>query len=251
MRTCSPTILALAAATLGLCSVGLIHANGNHAMPPAFLDDFDDDALGAMPWNAGGRFDPAIETEIGEVLVTGPVDPRAIVEVVDVVGPGGHLERVLRVSDAQIHTPVGHSEVTMRPIGAVGMVSLRFSIRLSKLAGDIVKLSVTDNRTTPGTGRLASVEVAPSGNLVVQGNELPFVVEPGVKYHVTADFDLSGPQDTLGLHVVPAGGGPSFHQTGVQLPIDGAMVTDVTFGLADGGKGAFDLDNVRVLVMSP
>jgi len=216
------------------------------SLPPAFADTFNDDVLGAVPANVAGRFGATIQSDPGAILVTGKVESRAVVQVVDAMNPGGHLERVLRVSDAMLGGN-GHSEVTILPVNATGKVSLRFNIRLAKLAGDIFKLTVADNRTTPGTGRLSVASVLQSGLLVVQGSEVPFFVEPGVRYHVGVDFDLTGVEDTFSIHVQPIDGGIGFHKGGFVLSVDATMITDVTFSLSDGGKGAFDLDDVRVL----
>src|SRR5690606_37645110 len=188
------------------------------------------------------------DTEFGEIFTKWPIDPRAIVQVVQVPGASGP-NKVLRISDALIQDGTAHSEVTMRPVGAHGSVTVRFELRVVDLAGDSMRLTIVDNRTTPGTGRLAGLTIRPDGKVLAGSMPLPLVLKPGDFYRFAYVFELAGSADTYSLSIHPAAGtgAGGVELKDVPIPVDSVTVTDMTFTMSDEGTGAVELDNVRVL----
>lgn len=210
-----------------------------------FIDSWDDDPVGAMPWGLATPGTPVIKTPKGSLVTVGPIDPRASVVVTAVSGPNGP-NHVLRLSDANILDGTAHSEVTVLPFGAIGDVMLRFELRPLILTGDAIQLTVVDNRTTPGTGRLILVTIRNDGVLTVNDEPTSFVLSAGKLYRFSLGFDLTGTSDTASVHVMAADGSQSIALDGLPIDVDAAMVTGAKFALSNGGNGAFDLDEVRV-----
>lgn len=223
-----------------------VRAAGSGTIGFAFADSFQDDPVGAQPWGLVTPGGTPIKTDVGEVFTAWPVDPRSIVEVVAVPGPSGP-KHVLRVSDANIHDGTAHSEVTIRPVGTQGTVSVRFELRLVQIAGDQVRIGIIDNRTTPGTGRLAALTIDSEGRLVVGGMPTALVLATGEDYRFAMTFDLGGHDDRFSVSVQQVDGTDSVTLAEVPIGFDAATISDLNFSLTNGGNGAFDLDNIRIL----
>ncbi|MFG0316138.1 MAG: hypothetical protein ACF8XB_02600 [Planctomycetota bacterium JB042] len=239
-------ILALSTVACVAAAALTVRAAGSGTIGFAFADGFQDDPVGAQPWGLVTPGGTPIQTDVGEVFTAWPVDPRAIVEVVAIPGPSGP-NHVLRVSDANIHDGTAHSEVTIRPIGTQGTVSVRFEMTLLNIVGDQVRVGIIDNRTTPGTGRLAALTIESDGRLLVGGMPTSLVLGTGATYRFAMTFDLGGQDDRYSVAVQEVGGTDSMTLTEVPVGFDAATISDFTFSLTDGGNGAFDLDNIRIL----
>ncbi len=211
----------------------------------AFADSFDDDPVGAVPFDIAKPGQKTIKSSLGTIL-GGATDKRGIIEVRPAAGSS--TNHVLRISDEKILDGTGHSEAHIIPdLGAgPGEVIVRFDLRIGRMSGDTFVCSIVDNRTTPGTGRLVLINVLSEGMMLVNGLTIPVHLTISATYHITVRLDLQQGPDTFTVKVVEKNGPLNYETAPLPTMVDTLIVNEVVFSLTDKGHGWFDIDNVQI-----
>lgn len=224
------------------------------AGPPSRMvlrENFDSEPVGAVPENLGHSGVPVISPQVGQLFG----EKHSSLAKINVATPAEGAGNVLRLCDAAIPEGGGHSELIATPEGGAGpgLVTIEFSLTPVILVDERFEVAIVDNRTTPGTGLLAAVKVAPDGGLTVGGLATGLKLSAGEKYSFSVLLALTQHGADSWLLRARKGDGSGAAATWGPFPTesDGTEVTSLTFSTGNGGQGAFDLDDLTIFVQDP
>jgi hypothetical protein len=237
-----------AAVLLGCVAVGALGHSGAPATRVVFSENFDDDDLGAAPMGVAGPNSAVIQTAVGYVAGT-KLSTNSVISVIreDANDWGNCLS--IGDFDSAAGGPVA-SFIPQRGTGDK-MLSIGFDLqRIVADPGAILTLLAIDNRTTPGTGRLASfIVTGDDGKLLVAGADTGHSLGNGETYRVAIDLqiDVDGP-DYWSLTVWNlADPLDAYHSGSLRCQANGSELSEVQFG-AQGTSGAFvTVDNIEIV----
>lgn len=236
---------------LALVPAAALLAAGLQQLRTTFSENFDDEALGAVPGNLVETGGTVVTPILGEVtgLITAP---GGSIEVAPAIG--NFADHVLRVSDSGIQWGGGYSQVSMVPAAPTGsgIVVARVDVTPHKFYGENYEFSLIDTETTPGTGKLISLGIASNGQLALSGTPQNFYLEPSHKYRLRISIDFVAAVPTCEVRITElAGGTASFFANGLPLENAGTAVQEFRVKTAAIGFGAIDLDNIKIESTQP
>lgn len=240
-------LLALAA------GIGLLRAAQNVWVRGLLIEGFDDDPIGATTGNLAPPGAPAITTSMGALLGL-TTHPEAAIQVVPAPGGDGS-NRVLKISDATIpENDFGYSEVRCHAATAAGpgIVNASFVLQTGKYYGDSLHFSIIDNETTPGTGKVAALEINPAGKLIVAGMVTGYVIPPGGHFRFSVELIVGPGSDVWRVRVEDITGSSGVFQSAyIPTMSDVNSVRSMVFRTSDQGMGTYYLDDLRIDLYAP
>ncbi len=235
-------------AIVGVVGFSFAHSTTAQSSRILFSESFDDDPLGACPYgSASATSSPAIHSAVG--FMAGNKTPGET--ALNVIRLDANLtNNCLSLIDYQ--PGPGGVQTTLFPNGAAPGSPTYIAFTLRRIDSDSssnFECCAIDNRTTPGTGRLATMSLYGSDGMLKVGNApTSYRVGLGVPYRIEMSLSFQpGKVGTWRVKVTnlddPA---DVYAACGLRMLCDGTDVTSFQYSLTSIEHAAYTVDDMTI-----